>query len=77
MSAPSPPPAQKIVRAGRTPLDPEWVERVFSEINLLVLEDDVAAKLARHVATSPVPGRRWSTWTRAVGHISADARFAP
>ena len=45
---PQPTPAQKIVRAGRPPLDSEWVERVFSEINSLVLEDD-AAKLARHV----------------------------
>jgi FlaA1/EpsC-like NDP-sugar epimerase len=45
---PQPTPVQKIVRAERPPLDPEWVERIFNEINLLVLEDD-AAPLARHV----------------------------
>src|SRR5579884_1878938 len=46
---PQPTPAQKIVRAQRSRLDPEWVERTFTEINLLVLEDDAAA-LAQHVA---------------------------
>ena len=45
---PQPTPVQKIVRAQRTPLDPAWVERIFDEITLLVMEDDVAA-LARHV----------------------------
>jgi FlaA1/EpsC-like NDP-sugar epimerase len=40
--------AQKILRAERSPLDPDWVDRILSEINLLVLEDDAAA-LARQV----------------------------
>jgi FlaA1/EpsC-like NDP-sugar epimerase len=44
-----PTPAQKILRAARDPLDPDWVERTFGEINLLVLEGDAAA-LAKHVA---------------------------
>ena len=44
-----PTPAQKILRAARDPLDPQWVERIFGEINLLVLEGDAAA-LAQHVA---------------------------
>jgi FlaA1/EpsC-like NDP-sugar epimerase len=44
-----PTPAQKILRAAREPLDPESVERIFAEINLLVLEGDAAA-LAQHVA---------------------------
>ena len=44
-----PTPAQKILRAAREPLDPLWVERIFGEINLLVLEGD-AAGLAQHVA---------------------------
>jgi len=44
-----PTPAQKILRAAREPLDPRWVERIFGEINLLVLEGDAAA-LAQHVA---------------------------
>ncbi|MBV9309503.1 MAG: polysaccharide biosynthesis protein [Solirubrobacterales bacterium] len=42
-------PAQKIVRAERESLDPEWVEEAFSRINLLVLEGD-AAVLAEHVS---------------------------
>jgi FlaA1/EpsC-like NDP-sugar epimerase len=45
---PQPTPAQKIVRAGRPTLDPEWLQRIFDEINLLVL-DDQAAPLARRV----------------------------
>jgi FlaA1/EpsC-like NDP-sugar epimerase len=62
-----PTPAQKILRAEREPLDPEWVEQIFTEINLLVLEGDAAA-LADHVselsgsraALSP-PGARLAT----------------
>ncbi len=45
-----PTPAQRIMRADREPLDPEWVQETFSKINLLVLEGD-AAVLAEHVAT--------------------------
>jgi len=44
-----PTPAQKILRAAHDPLDPQWVEMTFGEINLLVLEGDAAA-LAQHVA---------------------------
>jgi FlaA1/EpsC-like NDP-sugar epimerase len=44
-----PTPAQKILRAAHEPLDPLWVERIFGEINLLVLEGD-ATVLAKHVA---------------------------
>src|SRR5437763_2778432 len=56
---PQPTPAQKIVRAQREALDPAWVEQIFAEINLLVLEADAAvlaehvAKLARGRATTP------------------------
>jgi len=46
---PQPTPAQKILRAQRDALDPEWVERTFSDINLLVLEGDAAA-LAQRVS---------------------------
>src|SRR5205085_8908825 len=46
---PQPTPAQKIVRAEREALDPAWVEQIFAEINLLVLEADAAA-LAEHVS---------------------------
>jgi FlaA1/EpsC-like NDP-sugar epimerase len=46
---PHPTPAQKIIRAQRPPLDPDWVEATFSQINLLVLEGD-AAGLATHVS---------------------------
>jgi FlaA1/EpsC-like NDP-sugar epimerase len=60
-----PTPAQKILRAAREPLDPQSVERIFGEINLLVLEGDAAA-LAKHVgklsnsreSASPIPGRK-------------------
>jgi FlaA1/EpsC-like NDP-sugar epimerase len=44
-----PTPAQKILRAAREPLDPQSVEQIFGEINLLVLEGDAAA-LAQHVS---------------------------
>jgi FlaA1/EpsC-like NDP-sugar epimerase len=44
---PQPTPADKIVRADREPLDPEWVEKTFGDINLLVLEGDAAALAAR------------------------------
>jgi len=44
---PQPTPAEKIVRADREPLDPDWVEKTFADINLLVLEGDAAALAAR------------------------------
>ena len=44
---PQPTPAQKILRAERDRLDPDWVERIFTELNLLVLEDDAAALAER------------------------------
>jgi FlaA1/EpsC-like NDP-sugar epimerase len=46
---PQPTPVQKILRAARDPVDAEWVERMFDELNLLVLEDDATA-LAQHVS---------------------------
>ena len=46
---PQPTPVQKILRAQRDPVDPGWVEQTFTELNLLVLEDDAAA-LAQHVS---------------------------
>jgi FlaA1/EpsC-like NDP-sugar epimerase len=46
---PQPTPAERILRAGHEWLDPRWVERTFADINLLVLEGDVAA-LAKHVS---------------------------
>jgi FlaA1/EpsC-like NDP-sugar epimerase len=42
-------PVQKIVRAQRDPVDPDWVQQTFAELNLLVLKDDATA-LARHVS---------------------------
>ncbi|HEY2637459.1 MAG TPA: polysaccharide biosynthesis protein, partial [Solirubrobacteraceae bacterium] len=61
---PQPTPAEKILRAENDPLDPEWVETTFSEINLLALEDDAAGLAARvgELAAVPTP---------------ADARLAP
>jgi FlaA1/EpsC-like NDP-sugar epimerase len=63
-----PTPAQKILRAERDALDPDWVEDTFAKINLLVLEAD-AAGLAEHVAklargratTADGPGARIAT----------------
>src|SRR5207244_6854214 len=43
---PQPTPVQKIVRAEREPLVPDWVEATFGESNLLVLEGDTAALAA-------------------------------
>jgi len=45
---PQPTPAPRIQRADHDPLDPDWVERTFADINLLVLEGDAAA-IAKHV----------------------------
>jgi FlaA1/EpsC-like NDP-sugar epimerase len=44
---PQPTPAEKILRAERPRLDPDWVERTFDEVNLFVLEDDAAALAAK------------------------------
>jgi FlaA1/EpsC-like NDP-sugar epimerase len=64
---PQPTPAQKILRAEQDRLDPAWVEQIFAEINLLVLEGDAAA-LADRVSelsgtrlTSGGPGARIAT----------------
>jgi FlaA1/EpsC-like NDP-sugar epimerase len=46
---PQPTPAEKILIAEREPLDPEWVEETFHQVNVLVLEGD-AAGLAAKVA---------------------------
>ena len=40
---PQPTPAQRIVRAEHEPLGPGWVEGMFADVNLLVLEADAAA----------------------------------
>src|SRR3712207_9187135 len=46
---PQPTPAERILRAERDRLEPETVDAMFQEINLLVLEGD-AAGLARKVS---------------------------
>jgi FlaA1/EpsC-like NDP-sugar epimerase len=46
---PQPTPVQRIQRASHERLDPEWVDRTFADINLLVLEGD-AAVLAKTVS---------------------------
>ncbi len=46
---PQPTPVQRIQRASHERLDPEWVDRTFADINLLVLEGDAAA-LAKTVS---------------------------
>jgi FlaA1/EpsC-like NDP-sugar epimerase len=59
-----PTPAEKILRAEHDPLDPEWVEATFAEINLLALEDDAAGLAARVGELAAV-------------RASPDARLAP
>jgi FlaA1/EpsC-like NDP-sugar epimerase len=41
--------AEKIQLAEREPLDPDWVESVFDQVNMLVLEDNADALAARVV----------------------------
>jgi FlaA1/EpsC-like NDP-sugar epimerase len=58
---PQPTPAEKIVRAERPRLDPDWVEATFGEMNLFVLEGDAAALAAKvaelgAVRTAPAGG---------------------
>jgi FlaA1/EpsC-like NDP-sugar epimerase len=56
---PQPTPAEKITRADRRRLDPDWVETTFGEINLFVLEGDaagLAAKVAELAAVRTAPG---------------------
>lgn len=65
---PQPTPAQRILRAGREPLDPAWVEQTFADINLLVLEGD-SAGLAEHVS-------KLSASRLAAESSAADARWA-
>jgi FlaA1/EpsC-like NDP-sugar epimerase len=66
--------AQKILRAGREPLDPAWVQDTFDRINLLVLEGD-AAGLAAHVAR--LAYTREAAPIRPDGTVGdADARIA-
>jgi len=43
---PEPTPAQKIMRALRTPVDPAWVEHVFDKVAALVEEGDAAGLAA-------------------------------
>jgi len=45
-----PTPAPRIMRADHDLLDPGWVQQIFSDVNLLVLEGDASA-LAAHVFT--------------------------
>jgi FlaA1/EpsC-like NDP-sugar epimerase len=44
---PQPTAAEKILLAAREPLDPDWVEEIFDQVNVLVLEDDAAGLAAK------------------------------
>jgi FlaA1/EpsC-like NDP-sugar epimerase len=68
---PQPTPAERILRADHDPLDPDWVQQTFADINLLVLEGDAAA-LAKHVAKVSV-----ARVTRDSGAVTEPARPAP
>jgi FlaA1/EpsC-like NDP-sugar epimerase len=72
---PQPTPAEKILRADRPRLDPDWVERTFGEINLFVLEDDAAALAAKvselaAVRTAAPAGERSAADRRNAGPVA-------
>ncbi len=67
---PQPTAAQRIIRADREPLDPEWVKETFDHVNLLVLEGDAAA-LAEHV--SKLDAQRAAGGARAATATTRDA----
>jgi FlaA1/EpsC-like NDP-sugar epimerase len=52
---PQPTPAERILRAERAPLAPEFVDEAFAEIGLLVLEGDAAALAAKVAELGPAP----------------------
>ena len=59
---PQPTPAERILRAERSPLSPELVDEAFAEIGLLVPQGDAAALAAKvgdlHPRTAPRPRHR-------------------
>ncbi len=59
---PQPTPVDKILLAEREAPSAEWVEQVFDEIALLVLEDDAAGLAERFAALT---AERWTTALRA------------
>jgi FlaA1/EpsC-like NDP-sugar epimerase len=70
---PQPTPAEKILRADRPRLDPDWVERTFGEINLFVLEDDaaaLAAKVSELSAMRTAADRRTAANRRDAGPVA-------
>jgi FlaA1/EpsC-like NDP-sugar epimerase len=71
--------AQKIMRAERPPVDPEWVEHAFDRVGLLVLEGD-APRLAEAVcelahARAAMAEARGSNGRRAERFIGASDLF--
>ena len=61
---PQPTAAEKILLAEREPLDPDWVEEIFDQINVLVLEGDaagLAAKVAELSRVRSAPAMRAAT----------------
>ena len=51
---PQPTAAEKVLRAEREPLDPDWVEETFDQVNMLVLEGDAAGLAAKVAELSSV-----------------------
>jgi len=58
---PIPTPAQRILRAERAPLDPQWVEETFDQVGLLTLEGDAAGLAAKVAELSQVRARQAAT----------------
>jgi FlaA1/EpsC-like NDP-sugar epimerase len=69
-----PTPAPRIMRADHDRLDPGWVEQIFSDVNLLVLEGDASA-LAAHVFT--LSGARLTLPDRAHTGAAATPDLSP
>jgi FlaA1/EpsC-like NDP-sugar epimerase len=61
---PQPTAAEKILLAEREPLDADWVEETFDQVNVLVLEGDaagLAAKVAELSRVRSAPAMRAAT----------------
>jgi FlaA1/EpsC-like NDP-sugar epimerase len=82
---PEPTPAQKIMRAMRTPADPEWVEDTFDRIEGLVARGEARAlatlvselSSARAAATVPAAAVPVAEAAEVVGGPTEDAPEAP
>jgi FlaA1/EpsC-like NDP-sugar epimerase len=71
---PEPTPAQKIMRAVRTPVDPAWVEHSFDKVALLVETGDAAglAALVMELGVARSAVSNGSRWARVAAEVVPD-----